>query len=409
MTDFDVAIVGGGLVGASLACALGGKGLRIALIESVPLGAPSQPSYDDRSVALAWGTRRIFDSMGLWASIAAQAEAITEIQVSDRGHFGAVRLHAERFGVEALGYVVEARVLGRVFTDALPKVEGLEVICPASLSSSRTEDDAVHLSIEFAGGTRELSTRLLIGADGADSMVRRHGGIESSRVDYGQTAVIANVTPELAHRGRAFERFTYSGPLALLPLKDYGQGERCALVWTVRSQQRDDILALSDEKFLSALQARFGNRLGRMLRVGARSAYPLALLRAERYTAERLALIGNAAHTLHPVAGQGFNLGLRDAATLVELIVTAHYNSDDPGAASLLARYEAWRREDQHRAITLTDGLIRIFSSDFAPLVVVRNVGLVALDLIPALKSVLARQTMGIAGRLPRLARGLPL
>lgn len=409
MADFDVAIVGGGLVGASLGCALGAHGLRVALVESAPFGAPSQPSYDDRSVALAWGTRRIFESMGLWADIAPQAEPITEIQVSDRGHFGAARLRAECFGYEALGYVVEARVLGRVFAEALPRVAGLETICPARLASARTDAGEVRLSVEVTDGghmrTRELSARLLVGADGGDSMVRRHGGIAASRVDYGQSAVIANVTPEFAPRGRAWERFTDSGPLAMLPLK----GDRCALVWTVRSERCDDVLALSDREFLAVLQERFGNRLGRMRRVGARSAYPLALLRAERYTSERLALVGNAAHTLHPVAGQGFNLGLRDAAALAELIVEAGRSGGDPGAEPLLARYEAWRRQDQRRAITLTDGLVRVFTSDFAPLVLARNLGMIALDLVPALKSALARQTMGLAGRLPRLARGLPL
>lgn len=417
MADFDVAIVGGGLVGASLGCALGGQGLRVALIESTPFGAPSQPSYDDRSVALAWGTRRIFDSMGLWTEISPQAEAITEIQVSDRGHFGAARLRAERFGYEALGYVVEARVLGGVFSDALSRAEGLETICPASLASARIDAGEVRLTVAVADGermrTRELSARLLVGADGGDSTVRRYGSIGASRIDYGQSAVIANVTPEIPHRGRAWERFTDSGPLAVLPLKGIGKGsgygERCALVWTVRSERCDGILALSDEAFLDALQARFGNRLGRMLRVGARSAYPLSLLRAERYTAERLALIGNAAHTLHPVAGQGFNLGLRDAATLAELIVETCRSGGDPGAASLLTRYDAWRSEDQRRIVALTDGLIRIFGSDFAPLVLARNAGMIALDLIPVFKAALVRRTMGLAGRLPRLARGLPL
>jgi 2-octaprenyl-6-methoxyphenol hydroxylase len=301
-----------------------------------------------------------------------------------------------------------------VFAEILPRVEGLETICPATLASARTTDEAVHLTLEVTEGNgrrtmRELSTRLLVGADGGDSTVRRHGGIEASRVDYGQSAVIANVTPELPHGGRAFERFTDSGPLAMLPLRRDAEGERCALVWTVRSEYREDMLALDDASFLAALQACFGNRLGRLRRVGARSAYPLALLRAQRYTADRLALVGNAAHTLHPVAGQGFNLGLRDAATLAELIVASCRDGGDPGAAQVLARYEAWRRQDQRRAIALTDGLIRVFTSGFAPLVAARNLGMVALDLVPALKGVLARQTMGIAGRLPRLARGLPL
>lgn len=405
MADFDVAIVGGGMVGASLACALGGQPLRVALIESVPFAAPAQPSYDDRSVALAWGARRVFEGMGLWDALAPAAAPIREIHVSDRGHFGSARLSAAARGFEALGYVVENRSLGRTFAEALPGIGNVELICPARVASMETRAGEIRLCVEQDGRSRALSTRLLVGADGGQSAVRGHGGIGVVRTDYGQSAVIANVTPQAAHGDRAWERFTADGPLALLPMRD----NRCSLVWTVRAERCEGILALPEREFLAALQARFGNRLGRLLRAGARSAYPLALVRAERYVGERLALIGNAAHTLHPVAGQGFNLGLRDVAVLAELISDACAQGRDPGAPQVLERYERWRTGDQRRAIALTDGLIRIFSSDFPPLVAARNLGMVALDLLPPLKGAMMRQTMGLAGRLPRLARGLPL
>lgn len=404
-TDVDVLIVGGGMVGASLACALGGRALRVAVVEPVPLSAPGQPSYDDRSIALAWGTRRVFGAIGVWDAVAPAATPIEEIHVSDRGHFGAARMKAATIGYDALGYVVENRDLGRVFAERLPALANVELICPARLHAIETAPGLLRARLDCGGETREITTRLLVGADGGQSAVRRFAGIGAETVDYGQSAVIANVTPEHPHRNRAWERFTEHGPLALLPMT----GNRCSLVWTVPHAHADGILALPDVEFLTALQARFGGRLGRFVRTGARAAYPLTRVSASRHVAERLALIGNAAHTLHPVAGQGFNLGLRDVAALAEVIADAAASGEDIGGHDALARYQRWRAADQQRVLTLTDGLVRIFSNDFPPLVVARNFGMVALDLLPPLKRLMMRQTMGLAGRLPRLARGLPL
>ncbi len=403
--DVDILIVGGGMVGASLACALGGQSLRIAVVEPVPFAAPGQPSYDDRSVALAWGARRVFEAMGVWDRLAAAVTPITEIHVSDRGHFGATRMQAATIGFDALGYVVENRDLGRLFAGLLPDLPNVDMLCPARLQSLEVEQDRVLARLDCAGKPRELSARVLIGADGGQSAVRRLGGIGAQTVDYGQSAVIANITPEQPHANRAWERFTADGPLALLPMSD----NRCSLVWTTPRSRSDGILALPDAEFLDALQRRFGNRLGRLERTGVRAAYPLIRVSAARYAGSRLALIGNAAHTLHPVAGQGFNLGLRDVAALAEIITDAHRAGEDIGGPDALARYQRWRAVDQRRVLTLTDGLVRIFSNDFLPLTLARNAGMVALDLLPPLKRVMMRQTMGLAGRLPRLARGLPL
>lgn len=404
-TEVDVLIVGGGMVGASLACALGGQPVRVAVVESVPFTAASQPSYDDRSIALAWGSRVVFESIGLWQGLEGRVTPIEEIHVSDRGHFGATRLRSARHGFPALGYVVENRELGRLFADSLPRCSNVEMICPARLRGLESADDHVRVELELDGGTRVITTRLLVGADGGQSAVRRLAGIEVDSVDYGQSAVIANITPALAHRNRAFERFTAEGPLALLPMTD----ERCSLVWTVARERSGEVAEMADEAFLAELQQRFGFRLGALERVGARAAYPLVRVSARRHVANRLALIGNAAHTLHPVAGQGFNLGLRDVAVLAEVITDAAGAGEDVGSVPVLDRYAAWRRRDQQRALTFTDGLVRIFSNDFIPLVVARNAGMIALDLLPPLKRMMMRQTMGIAGRLPRLARGLPL
>ncbi len=403
--DYDVLIVGGGMVGASLACALGNRALRIAVVEPVPFSAPGQPSYDDRSVALAWGTRRVFEAIGAWDDLAAHATPIREIHVSDRGHFGAARMKAASVGYDALGYVVENRDLGRVFAARLPALANVDLICPARLQAIETGPDTLRARLDANGETREITTCLLVGADGGQSVTRRLAGIGAETDDYGQSAVIANVSTERPHRNRAWERFTHHGPLALLPMS----GDRCSLVWTVPRAQADPTLALPDEEFLAALQACFGDRLGRFTRAGARVAYPLVRVSARRHVAARLALIGNAAHTLHPVAGQGFNLGLRDVAALAEVVADAAAAGEDIGAPAVLERYQRWRAADQSRVLALTDGLVRVFSNDFPPLVVARSLGMVALDLLPPLKRLMMRQTMGLAGRLPRLARGLPL
>jgi len=248
-------------------------------------------------------------------------------------------------------------------------------------------------------------TRLLVAADGVQSRVREQLGIDTHQWNYGQTAVIANVTPKQPHQHVAYERFTDTGPMALLPLDD----NRCALVWTLRDDQVDEVMELDDGAFLIRLQARFGYRLGRFTKVGTRYAYPLQLLRAKQSTAQRLALIGNAVHTLHPIAGQGFNLGLRDVAALAEVVVDAQRKGGDIGAVEVLQRYAQWRQADQRRVVAFTDGMVRLFGQTLAPLVGLRNAGMLALDLCPPAKHWFGHLTMGRAGRLPRLARGLEL
>ena len=248
-------------------------------------------------------------------------------------------------------------------------------------------------------------TTTVVAADGGDSPVRQRLGFRAREWSYGQTAVIANITPGRPHQGVAYERFTDTGPLALLPMTE----GRCSLVWTQRDAEVEALLALDDQAFLRALQARFGQRLGRFARVGRRASYPLRQLLVSDSVRPRLALIGNAAHTLHPVAGQGFNLGLRDVAVLAELLVEQARAGGDPGAMPLLARYRDWRRPDQNALALVTDGLVRLFSNPLLPLRLGRNLGLLGFDLLPPLKQAGARRFMGLGGRLPRLARGLPL
>jgi 2-octaprenyl-6-methoxyphenol hydroxylase len=404
-TGYDLVIVGGGMVGASLAIALGATALKVAVLEAVPWRSGGQPSYDDRAIALACGTQRIFAAMGLWEALQAEATPIESIHISDRSRFGFTRLEARDEGVTALGYVTVARALGAVFGERLQQCANVTLLCPASVTGVIGGSDRAEVTVEHEGTVRRLRARLVVAADGAASKVREWFGIGARRWDYGQTAVITNVTPQLPHHNRAYERFTDSGPLALLPMSD----NRCSVVYTVQSARADAVMALDDEAFLRDLQQRFGGRLGRVLRVGERRAYPLQLVRAREHVRPRLALIGNAAHTLHPVAGQGFNLGLRDVAALAEVICEAAAAGKDIGGMNVLQEYAHWRRRDHLKMIAFTDGLARLFASPLLPVRALRDAGMLAMDLLPPFKHALTRHTMGLAGRLPRLARGLPL
>ncbi len=403
--EFDVLIIGGGLVGASLACALGQAGVRTCVVEASPLGGDQQSGYDERSIALAQGSQRIFAGLGLWSALQPEACPIHTIHVSDRGHYGFTRLRREQEGVAALGYVATARVLGKVLVEGLQRLDAVQVLAPAQLRAFHIDADAVHADIEHRGETLRCTAGLLVAADGAQSAVRRQLGIETTRRDYEQTAIIANVSTDKPHNNVAFERFTDSGPLALLPMT----GARSALVWTVRADQSEEVMALDDAAFLERLQQRFGYRLGRFTRVGSRNAFPLQLLQASESVRPRLALIGNAVHTLHPIAGQGFNLGLRDVAALVDVILDARRSGQDIGSLALLQRYADWRQADQRRVALFTDSMVRLFGQSLPPVAWLRDAGMLALDACPPAKRWFGRMTMGRAGRLPRLARGLSI
>lgn len=415
-TDFDLIIIGGGLVGASLACALSQSesSLRIAIVEAFPFKSDDteyQPAFDARSVALSYTSKQVFEGIGLWPAInKLGVAAIKKIHISDRGHAGITRLNAEDENVEALGYVVETRVIGKALFDTLKKQKNITLIAPAKLKDFDLTTEKASARIEIDGEDNVLTAKLLVAADGDDSVVRRLSGVRTRSKEYDQAAVIANVATSQPHNNQAFERFTDSGPLALLPMTaTQDEKNRYSLVWTINRSEQEDMMNWDDETFLLKLKQRFGERAGQFLQVSKRYVYPLSLMRAQEHVRERLAIIGNAAHTLHPVAGQGFNLGLRDVAALSQVIIDTLHENKDIGALSNLKIYADWRRRDHIQTAMATDGLVRLFSNNFLPLAALRNLGLLVVDLVPPLKKVFARHAMGFVGKLPRLGRGLKL
>jgi 2-octaprenyl-6-methoxyphenol hydroxylase len=398
---YDIIIAGGGMIGSSLALALAPLSLRVAIVEPVAREADLQPSFDDRSTALSRSTQRMYEAMGLWQEIAAASTPVNRIHVSDQGNFGFSHIDAAQQGVEALGYVVINRVLGDVLQKALVDVPQLDILCPAKITAARLAPEHATVTVQHAdGGTEELDSRLLVAADGARSAVRDMLGIEARQVAYGQRAIVGNLLPEKPLQNCAYERFTRNGPLAILPITD----GRAGFVWTVSEDDADGILGLDSTEFLGELQRAFGYRLGKLSRLGELSSYPLHLSKAVRLTATRAVLIGNAAHGLHPVAAQGFNLGLRDVAALCDCL--ASFDLDD---AELLQHYAAWRKSDQGKLVGFTDGLVRMFSTTRRPLRTFRGFAMLGFDLVPGVRSLFAKHTMGLAGRLPRLSRGVPL
>lgn len=397
--QYDILIAGGGMVGASMALALSGLDLDVAVVEPTPVRSDAQPSYDERATAFSAGSRAILEQMALWPDLAEHATPIEHIHVSERGRCGISRLHAADEGVEALGYIMPNRVYGAALHGALRERSGVTMLCPASVESVTIEKAWAHVQLKADG--RDVATRakLLVVSDGARSPLRERLGVDVSVHDYQQSAIIANVTPSEHHGYWAYERFTSQGPVAMLPMS----AGRVGAVWTVAAEAADSALELDDATFLHSLQALFGYRLGRFLRAGRRFAYPLKLLRAERQVGPRFAVIGNAAHALHPVAGQSFNLSLRDVATLAEVVGDTIGRGEDPGAIAALERYAARRRRDQRLTVGITDGLMRAFAPRFAPLAAARNLSLLGFDVLPGVKHLFARQTMGLAGRVPRV------
>lgn len=409
--DYDVVIAGGGMVGASLALAISRFGcgqLSVLLVESFPFPKPGsapvyRPSFDARSTALSYGSRQILESMGVWELLAEHLTAIEQIHVSDRGHIGSTLMRAEQQGWPALGYVVENAWLGNVLLNTLHQAEGVTCLSPASVTHVEQDDEYARLTLQATDAEPQtLRTRLLAVADGAQSGLRAALGIASRVTDYNQVALIANVTFESSHQGIAYERFTDQGPLALLPLSDSDDRQpRAALVWTLNPADAECLLKADEATFLRKLQTRFGYRQGRLLRCGERATFPLQLVEATEQVRPNTVIIGNAAHALHPVAGQGFNLALRDVARLAQQL--AAVDREQIGELTFLRNYLQAQDSDQRATVMFSHQLPNLFSQTHPVFSLGRNLGLLALDVMPGLKRRFVAQAAGLA---PGNARG---
>jgi len=393
--DHDILILGGGLVGSALACALDGRGWRVAQVES-SLPQEGAPGFDERKLALALASLNALSALDVLPRLATAPAPIRRVHITRAGDFGAVRLAATDHGREAFGGVVLARELGQALESRLAAAD-LVRYRPASVVSVEPRADGPVVVIEQAGETRRLRARLLVAADGTRSLAREAFGIGTDEHDYGQTLLVCSLATDRAPDGTAYERFTDQGPVALLPMAGGHYGAICA----VASGDAARVLALPDEAYIDYFQRRFGWRAGRVLRAGARSAYPIVRRVAQRITAPRCVVMGNAAQTLHPIGAQGFNLGLRDALTLAEVLA-----GGDPGAQALLAEYESRRREDRERTLAFSDGLARATANASFPMHVLRTLGLVALGHVPGLADPLVSGAMGFRGQVPALSRG---
>ncbi|CAI2300206.1 2-octaprenyl-6-methoxyphenol hydroxylase [Vibrio parahaemolyticus] len=392
MKQYDVVIAGGAMAGATLALAiehLSQGALRVAVVEPFKAQSDQHPGFDSRSIALSYGTVNLLRHLELWSAIEPFSTPIEHIHVSDRSHAGMTDITKHDVGVEALGYVVELADVGRVYQELLTHSTAIDLYCPDSAKHiTRTQEN---VTIELASGEL-LNAKLLVAADGAVSQCCQQIGLELSEHDFDQVAVIANIVTQEPHQGRAFERFTENGPVALLPMSD----NRMSLVWCLRPDEAQIVMELSESEFLERLQQDFGWRLGAMQKVGLRASYPLLLRHRKQNISHRFAIVGNAAQTLHPIAGQGFNLGIRDVVTLAEELVK---QGEDVGRYQGLIRFSQRREADRNETIWLTSSLVHVFSNDLLSMRIGRNTALAAMDNLSIFKQPLLRHTLGLVKR----------
>ncbi len=403
--DYDIIIAGGGAVGAALACALSEKNngncdsLKVAIIEAVSPKADIQPGYDDRGLSISLSSKNILDNLGLWGNIFPHSNPIKNIHVSDQHHFGFVRMDAESMHVPALGYVVLARELGKALMKKIEVADNISLLCPASVTHVDIPGSHVSVTVNTNGVEKVLTGKLLVAADGMDSITREMLGISAAIRDYEQVAIVSNVMPERPHNDTAYERFTTSGPLALLPHSE----QRCVLVFTVAAEEADRYLHMREHEFLENLMLRFSHRLGKFSKLGQRKPYPIKMLQADEQIKRRAVILGNAAHTVHPNGSQGFNLGLRDVTALAEVLIAAEKNNQDIGALPILESYLKMRIADQQRVLNFTDRLARYFYNKQPCKIIARNLVMLATDLIPPLKYQFTRNAMGFREHQPPL------
>ncbi len=408
----NIVIVGGGMVGISLALLLSKKLLEkeidhysVTLVEKfafpeTPKQSMFQPSFDDRSTAISAGSAAILKQLDCWPLLNDHAERIQTVHVSDRGHFGGTCLDANNYDVDAVGYVIENRWLGHVLWQQLQGTN-IQCLAPSTVKQCLPKKEGYQLTIESNPDEMKLNADLLIIADGADSALRQSLGIDTSTTHYGQSALIANISLEKPHNNIAYERFTDEGPIALLPLSqvhdEHKVINRASLVWTLSNEKSTSVLDMSEPELLEALHNRFGYRAGKITGIGKKAIYPLKLIQAREQVRSHLVVVGNAAHFLHPVAGQGFNLALRDCQMLTDCLQVAQAQEQPLGTYSVLKHYLQRQEFDQQLTIGLTDSLVKTFSSSKLPQAVLRQLGLMSLNTLPTAKNLFAEQMMGMS------------
>jgi len=401
--DAELVIAGAGLTGMLLGVACAGAGLPVAVVDPQDPAAMLTPGFDGRTSAIAYGSRLVFDGVGLWPDIAPEAEPIREIRVADDESPLFLHYDSRDLGGDTpLGYIVENRVLRRALYERARALANLRLVAPRRIAAVEASATGVVARLDDGGALR---ARLVAAADGKESPLRRGAAIRATQWRYHQIGIVTTVAHARPHGGIAVEHFLPAGPFAILPMT----GNRSSIVWTEHADLAPALLALPEAEFAAELRARFGGFLGEIESIGPRWAYPLALLQAERYVARRLALVGEAAHVIHPIAGQGLNIAIRDVAALSELIVDQRRRGLDIGDDWVLERYQRWRRADALLLAAVTDGLNRLFSNAIPPLRLARDLGLAMVNQLPPLKRLLMRHAMGTLGDRPRLAKGQPL
>lgn len=396
--DYDLAIVGGGIVGLTLACALKDSGLSVALIEAKP---HSVAAAKGQAYAVHMLSRRIFEGIGVWDKILPQIATYRQVRLSDADHPGVVEFQPADLGTEALGYVAEHQALLTPLQEFLQECPLVSYLCPVEVVKTQYEPGGVEIALRVDGESRTIRTRLLVAADGARSRIRTAAGINTRGWQYWQSCIVAFVKPEKPHNDTAYERFWPSGPFAILPLP----GNRCRIVWTAPHEEAKALVALDDEQFLAELSRRYGDQMGRLELEGSRFVFSVQLMQSDRYVLSRLALIGDAAHCCHPVGGQGLNMGIRDAAALAQVLQLAHNQGEDIGYLPVLKRYERWRKQENLTILGFTDLLDRMFSNNWLPVVVVRRLALWMLQRVRPLKKFALQLMTGLRGRAPELAQ----
>jgi len=396
--DYDIAIVGGGIVGLTIACALKDSGLSVVLIEAKP---DSVAATKGQAYAVHLLSGRIFEGIGVWHKILPFIATYRQVRLSDADHSGIVEFQLTDLGTDALGYVAEHQALLTPLQEFLRECPNVTYLCPVEVVKTQYEPDGVEITLSVGTQSQTIRTRLLVAADGVRSRIRNWAGIKTHGWQYWQSCIVAFVKPEKSHNDTAYERFWPSGPFAILPLP----GNRCRIVWTAPHEEAKALVALDDKQFLAELNRRYGEQMGRLELEGDRFVFPVQLMQSDRYVLPRLALIGDAAHCCHPVGGQGLNLGIRDAAALAQVLQSAHQSGEDIGDLEVLKRYECWRKRENLTILGFTDLLDRVFSNNWLPLVAVRRIGLWMLRRVRPLKIFALKFMIGLGGRPPQIAQ----